>query len=360
MEIPGQGGIVNADEAPAPREKTFPLPGEDKGFLEPVDLLHHLLPGRTNRSATNDEPGGDGGTVPFDLDLFFLGGHDEGEELPAGIDHRDGKVIPLKTPSILIVVGDETLDARGTATLDPVEERRLAFRQSDGGTQFHGHERDQDEPEKRPTRQQQKRAGNPASLKNTFRSVHVFTFHEILYLCKASRRIKQRFPILLPILQMATYRPNVAAILRDPDTGKIFIGERFDHPGSWQFPQGGVDRGEDLLSALYREVEEETGIAKHLYDLVACRTDYRYKFPNGKLKKGKYCGQVQTYFLCDFLGTDADVNLTAHVQEFSRFLWIDPAEFSLGWVPRFKRPVFTRVFADFFGIKPLEKISKKP
>lgn len=158
---------------------------------------------------------------------------------------------------------------------------------------------------------------------------------------------------------MATYRSNVAAILRNPDNGKIFIGERVDHPGSWQFPQGGVDRDEDLITALYREVEEEIGVPATLYKLVACRTDYRYKFPKGKLKKGKYCGQTQTYFLCDYLGSDANVNLTAHEQEFSRFLWIDPSEFTLAWVPRFKRPVFARVFRDFFGIKRMPKAPKK-
>ena len=58
---------------------------------------------------------------------------------------------------------------------------------------------------------------------------------------------------------MATYRPNVAAILQRPKSGKILIAERLKHPGSWQFPQGGVDPGEDLIGALYREVEEETG-----------------------------------------------------------------------------------------------------
>ena len=158
---------------------------------------------------------------------------------------------------------------------------------------------------------------------------------------------------------MATYRPNVAAILRDPATGKIFIGERIDHKGSWQFPQGGVDRGEDLLAALFREVEEEIGVPKTLYTLVACHSNYRYKFPNGKLKKGKYCGQTQTYFLCDFHGKNEDINLTAHQQEFSRFVWIDPSDFNLTWVPRFKRPVFSRVFEDFFGIRQLNKIPRK-
>lgn len=158
---------------------------------------------------------------------------------------------------------------------------------------------------------------------------------------------------------MATYRTNVAAILRNPATGKIFLGERLDHRGSWQFPQGGVDRGEDLIAALHREIAEEIGIAKDCYSIVACNTDYRYKFPKGKLKKGKYCGQTQTYFLCDFHGTDADINLKVHVQEFSRYIWIDPSEFTLAWVPRFKRPVFIRVFKDFFGIKQLSQDPKK-
>lgn len=161
---------------------------------------------------------------------------------------------------------------------------------------------------------------------------------------------------------MASYRPNVAAILRDPKTGKILVGERVDHKGSWQFPQGGVDKGEDLLGALYREVEEEIGVSRDLYKVIECRTNYRYKFPEGHLKKGLFCGQTQTYFLCDFYGSDKDFNLDAHVREFSRLKWIKPSKFRLCWVPQFKREVFKRVFADFFGLTRLrtrKKISAK-
>jgi putative (di)nucleoside polyphosphate hydrolase len=149
---------------------------------------------------------------------------------------------------------------------------------------------------------------------------------------------------------MATYRPNVAAILRNPTTGRILIAERVDHKGSWQFPQGGVDKGEDLIGALYREVEEEIGVPATLYDLIACRSDYRYKFPNGRLKRRKWCGQVQTYFLCDFRGKDEDIRLDTAQREFTSFIWINPSEFKLEWVPKFKRPVFRRVFEDFFKI----------
>lgn len=152
---------------------------------------------------------------------------------------------------------------------------------------------------------------------------------------------------------MATYRPNVAAILRRPISGKILVCERLRHKGSWQFPQGGVDPGEDLIAALIREVEEEIGVGRDRYDIVACRTDYRYKFPEGHLKKGLFCGQTQTYFLCDYLGKKKEINLEAHVREFSRYKWIHPEEFDIRWVPRFKREVFRRVFKDFFGVKQL-------
>jgi len=126
---------------------------------------------------------------------------------------------------------------------------------------------------------------------------------------------------------------------------------RVDHPGSWQFPQGGVDDGEDLIAALYRETEEEVGVSPEKYRIVACRTGYRYKFPRGHLKKGLYCGQEQTYFLCDFFGKKRDIRLDAHVREFSEYKWIYPSEFQLKWVPKFKRPVFKRVLRDFFSEK---------
>lgn len=155
---------------------------------------------------------------------------------------------------------------------------------------------------------------------------------------------------------MASYRPNVAAILRKPKSGKIFIGERTSHKGSWQFPQGGVDDGEDLIGALYREVLEETGIPPEKYDLVACRTAYRYKFPNGHLKKGLWCGQEQTYFLCDYRGKKSEVDLDYDDREFRDYKWIRPEKFKLAWVPEFKRSVFRRVFDDFFGVKL--KVSK--
>ena len=44
---------------------------------------------------------------------------------------------------------------------------------------------------------------------------------------------------------------------------KVFVAKRIDNPKNfWQMPQGGVDEGEELLAAAYRELEEETSIKK--------------------------------------------------------------------------------------------------
>jgi putative (di)nucleoside polyphosphate hydrolase len=146
------------------------------------------------------------------------------------------------------------------------------------------------------------------------------------------------------------YRPNVAAILQRPD-GLILIGERMNVQGAWQFPQGGVDAGESIETALFRELEEEVGVPADLIRVREQRGGYRYPFPKGRLKYGLYGGQEQTYFLCDFLGTDKDIRLDLHNQEFRQVKWIQPATFDLNWVPRFKKSVYRAVFVDFFGIE---------
>ncbi len=146
------------------------------------------------------------------------------------------------------------------------------------------------------------------------------------------------------------YRPNVAAILSRED-GSILIAERVTFRGSWQFPQGGVDDGESMEAALYREVEEEVGVSRERIRVISQRGGYRYAFPKGRLKYGIYGGQEQTYFFCRFLGTDMDIDLKRHNQEFSDWKWIMPAEFRLEWLPRFKKPVYRAVFRDFFAVE---------
>jgi putative (di)nucleoside polyphosphate hydrolase len=151
-------------------------------------------------------------------------------------------------------------------------------------------------------------------------------------------------PITIPIL----YRPNVGIILVNSQD-EIFVAERINVPGAWQFPQGGIDEGEDAETAMFREMAEEIGVTRDKVQLLERRDGYRYAFAKGRLKYGIYGGQEQSYFRCRFLGQDSEVNLAATHQEFSQWRWIKPQEFQIQWVPKFKRVVYRQVFLDFFG-----------
>ncbi len=144
------------------------------------------------------------------------------------------------------------------------------------------------------------------------------------------------------------YRSNVGAILKRPD-GKILIGERYNVEGAWQFPQGGVKKSETASEALSRELKEELSLVPAHYRLIETKGPYRYVFSPGRTKEG-FDGQEQTYFLIEFTGADANIDVTTEQPEFTQFRWIEPSEFQLDWVPEFKRGVYREVFFDFFGI----------
>ncbi|MEQ1749235.1 MAG: RNA pyrophosphohydrolase [Prosthecobacter sp.] len=146
------------------------------------------------------------------------------------------------------------------------------------------------------------------------------------------------------------YRPNVAAILLDAKD-QIFVAERINIKGAWQFPQGGIDEGEDAETALFRELAEEIGVKHDKLEIIQQRAGYRYAFSKNRLKYGIYGGQEQTYFLCRFLGTDADIDLAATHQEFASWKWILPHEFQMCWVPKFKRATYRQVLMDFFQVE---------
>ncbi len=152
---------------------------------------------------------------------------------------------------------------------------------------------------------------------------------------------------------MVRYRPNVAALIVNT-AGNLLICERWNVPGAWQFPQGGVDAGESLEEALYREVREEVGLSKDHYEIKDCRDGYRYLYPEEvrlkKLRKHGNHGQEQSYFLCELKPGAPAVNVNQKQPEFQAHRWILPEEFDLDWLPSFKREVYREVMRDFFGV----------
>lgn len=148
------------------------------------------------------------------------------------------------------------------------------------------------------------------------------------------------------------YRPCVGVMLVNSD-GKVFVGKRIDTKEGdwWQMPQGGVDDGEDLKDAALRELWEETGVTEQNVTVLSrTREELLYDLPDeliGKLWKGKYRGQRQTWFLLRFEGSDGDVDLEAHKPaEFNDWKWVE-AELLPDLIVPFKKRVYRAVLEEF-------------
>jgi putative (di)nucleoside polyphosphate hydrolase len=148
------------------------------------------------------------------------------------------------------------------------------------------------------------------------------------------------------------YRPAVGIMLLNRE-GKVFVAQRLDSTlEAWQMPQGGLDEGEEALAGALRELEEETGIRPEHVEIVArCPTELYYDLPEdmiGKMWKGKWRGQRQTWFLGRFTGSDANVNIDTAEPEFRAWKWANPDELPAMIVP-FKKKLYEdvlRAFAD--------------
>ena len=110
---------------------------------------------------------------------------------------------------------------------------------------------------------------------------------------------------------------------------KVFVGKRKDNPvDRWQMPQGGVDIGESYLSAMKRELYEETSI-KSIKILKEINGFFEYELPKnlvGIIWKGKFRGQKQKWFITRFIGNESEINLRTKNPEFIEWKWIVPDE----------------------------------
>jgi putative (di)nucleoside polyphosphate hydrolase len=146
------------------------------------------------------------------------------------------------------------------------------------------------------------------------------------------------------------YRPCVGIIVFNA-TGQVWLGQRLGESGpyNWQFPQGGIDAGEDPLAASRRELEDETGIRS--VTLLGRTPDWIiYDFPPEVIQSGGargFRGQKQLWFAYRFLGAETEINLAAHhPAEFETWRWVDIQEAIEAVVP-FKRAVYEQVAKAF-------------
>ena len=129
-------------------------------------------------------------------------------------------------------------------------------------------------------------------------------------------------------MQKLPMRNGVGVIVLN-NQNKVFVGKRKDNPvDRWQMPQGGVDIGESYLSAMKRELYEETSI-KSIEILKEINGFFEYELPKnlvGIIWKGRFRGQKQKWFITRFIGNENDINLQTKNPEFIEWKWIIPDE----------------------------------
>ena len=148
-------------------------------------------------------------------------------------------------------------------------------------------------------------------------------------------------------LNKLPYRQGVGIMLANKEK-KIFVGKRIDNRAAWQMPQGGVDQDENIVDAAKRELKEETGVSS-IKIIKKSDKIYTYDLPDyllGKIWKGRFKGQKQTWFLAQFLGTDDEINLDQKNAEFKEWKWVGINELPDLIVP-FKKNLYQELVKEF-------------
>jgi putative (di)nucleoside polyphosphate hydrolase len=136
------------------------------------------------------------------------------------------------------------------------------------------------------------------------------------------------------------FRANVGIVLtRGPE--EVFLGGRVGGRG-WQFPQGGVNRGEPVEHALFRELKEEIGLGAEDVKILGSTEGWlRYRLPR-QYVRDRCIGQKQRWYLLKLMSDESKLRFDLTSQpEFDRWRWTDY------WTPvrevvYFKRRVYVR------------------
>lgn len=144
------------------------------------------------------------------------------------------------------------------------------------------------------------------------------------------------------------FRPNVGIVICN-DRGQLLWAKRVGQD-AWQFPQGGVDRGESPEQALFRELYEEVGLTEADVEILASTRGWlRYKLPKKYIRRNSkpLCiGQKQKWYLLRLTGDEQQIRFDCgHKAEFDGWEWVN-YWYPVDKVVDFKRDVYRRALKE--------------
>lgn len=157
--------------------------------------------------------------------------------------------------------------------------------------------------------------------------------------------------VMSDVIDPDGFRANVGIVLMHAE--QVFLGRRTGGRG-WQFPQGGLRHGESPQEALYRELDEEIGVAEASVELVGeTRGWLRYRLPPRYIRRNQQpvcIGQKQRWFLLRLKGPDVTFNFASTTEpEFDQWRWAPYWE-PVREVIFFKRPVYVRALTELAAL----------
>lgn len=111
---------------------------------------------------------------------------------------------------------------------------------------------------------------------------------------------------------------------------------------AWQLPQGGIEAGEDRITAALRELKEEAGITARV--LGESARVYQYDFPPAyrRFRPDNVRGQRIGFV---FAEAEKNARITVDRREIASFVWIIPRD-----LPRYiKRREYRQLVASLIG-----------